>query len=908
MPPSQKVAKACKAMKPYGFPNWKVKAALKELLPLYDNQWELIEDDNYKVLFDRMVGEPKADERMEPEKNEASSSCRAKRGRSKKTEASLPLEPQDSEPLSKRLRPRYKKENSSVSISESTRISKTARRSRRQNRIEPMPGSKTSSETEDCEPLVKKPRRRQQQEQVSNAVDKSDLILTETSVVVLEGKENLLPFGYQEPFMEYLPRHQMEQSLVLVKAPDPLFVEIQLRRDAQFSHSCFEEEILHSTKLYLGGVETESNPVLQVEHAENSEAPKSKSELIQEKGKATGMPQVDAKEVTLSSDEGNDLLCFAEPQVVINKELCPSDNVHELRKNYSKHLITDEPSIGSILEDEVPLDVINLGKHLLLKAPSSLLCGDYSSNGNSYNEKKDDLKIPESRSPNGAEKDEVLGLSQLDIVSSPGGEVKLFFICKSSKQPGFCIPSLDMVVGSLEERYQKLYGLVTPNFSVMEVMRDICQSFLEIATTPTAERVSSMNESSIFDASKKLNVQNIQSDEHTGGSSSRPPKHSCGSIKFQNLIKVRPKIGRGITVSGFGSLHHLASFENRASGCNLKSSSGEAVQKHTSSPVILTPYDYIDDITRGKEKVKISLLNGSNAEKSLAFLYISQNMVYKGARVKFTMDCISEGDCCSHCSKDCLSFSMPCECAGQTEGEFAYAPGGLLKESFLEDCITLNQASERCHYFFCKDCPLERSNGGNQCELCEGHLMRKFIKECWSKCGCSNTCGNRVVQQGISVALQVFQALEGKGWGVRTLEDLPKGAFVCEYAGEVVTCSELDERNKQSTSSKKNMYSVLLDAGWGKEGILKDEEALCLDATRYGNVARFINHRCSDANLIEVPVKVEIPNHHYYHLALFTTRKVAAMEELTWDYGINFEGPEKPFKCQCGSLMCRDSN
>lgn len=276
------------------------------------------------------------------------------------------LEPQDSEPLSKRLRSRYKKENSSVSTSESRRISTTAPRSRRQNRIEPMPGSKTSSETEDCEPLVKKPRRRQQEEQVSNAVDKSDLILAETSVELLEGEENLLSFGYKEPFMEYLSRHQMEQSLVLVKPPDPFFVEIQLRRDAQFSHSCFEEEILDSTKLYLGGVETESNPVLQVGHAENSEASKSKSKLIQEKGKAPVIPQVDAEEVTLSSEEGNDILCFSEPQVAINKELCPSDNVHELPKNDSKRLTTDEPSIGSILEDEVPLDGINPGKHLLL--------------------------------------------------------------------------------------------------------------------------------------------------------------------------------------------------------------------------------------------------------------------------------------------------------------------------------------------------------------------------------------------------------------------------------------------------------------------------------------------------------------------------------------------------------------
>lgn len=83
---------------------------------------------------------------------------------------------------------------------------------------------------------------------------------------------------------------------------------------------------------------------------------------------------------------------------------------------------------------------------------------------------------------------------------------------------------------------------------------------------------------------------------------------------------------------------------------------------------------------------------------------------------------------------------------------------------------------------------------------------------------------------------------EGKGWGLRTLEDLPKGAFICEYVGEIVTNTELDERNKLSTG-KKHTYPVLLDADWGSEGVLKDEEALCLDATVYGNVARFINHR-----------------------------------------------------------------
>ncbi|CAB4299045.1 unnamed protein product [Prunus armeniaca] len=169
---------------------------------------------------------------------------------------------------------------------------------------------------------------------------------------------------------------------------------------------------------------------------------------------------------------------------------------------------------------------------------------------------------------------------------------------------------------------------------------------------------------------------------------------------------------------------------------------------------------------------------------------------------------------------------------------------------------------------------------------CKGHLLQKFIKECWSKCWCNKKCGNRIVQQSITVKLQVFLTPEGKGWGLRTLEDLPPGAFVCEYVGEILTNTELHERNVGSPGNKNTRYQVLLDAGWGSKGVLKDEEVLCLDATVYGNVARFINHRCSDATLVEIPVEVETPDHHYYHIALFTRRKVDAMEELTWVRGV----------------------
>lgn len=91
----------------------------------------------------------------------------------------------------------------------------------------------------------------------------------------------------------------------------------------------------------------------------------------------------------------------------------------------------------------------------------------------------------------------------------------------------------------------------------------------------------------------------------------------------------------------------------------------------------------------------------------------------------------------------------------------------------------------------------------------------------------------------------MFFTGEGKGWGLRTLDELAKGAFVSEYVGEVLTNTELYERTVQSMHNARHKHPVLLDAHWGSEGMVKDKEALCLDGTFYGNVGRFINHRCA---------------------------------------------------------------
>ncbi|KAG9275857.1 histone-lysine N-methyltransferase SETDB1 [Astyanax mexicanus] len=61
------------------------------------------------------------------------------------------------------------------------------------------------------------------------------------------------------------------------------------------------------------------------------------------------------------------------------------------------------------------------------------------------------------------------------------------------------------------------------------------------------------------------------------------------------------------------------------------------------------------------------------------------------------------------------------------------------------------------------------------------------IYECNKRCRCNHQmCINRLVQHGLQVRLQLFKT-QNKGWGIRCLDDVAKGSFVCIYAGKILT-------------------------------------------------------------------------------------------------------------------------
>ena len=169
---------------------------------------------------------------------------------------------------------------------------------------------------------------------------------------------------------------------------------------------------------------------------------------------------------------------------------------------------------------------------------------------------------------------------------------------------------------------------------------------------------------------------------------------------------------------------------------------------------------------------------------------------------------------------------------------------------------------------------------------------REAIYECTSKCKCPpDTCANRVLQNGIKVPLQLFKTVD-KGWGLKALAPVKKGQFVIEYVGDVIDSGEADAR-------KGNTY--LFDLDFNPDG----ESQYTIDAKSFGNLSRFINSCCYEANLRSLGVFVDCQDPDLPRMGFFANRDIEAGEELTFDYMMQGGAGNDCENCRCGSTKCR---
>ncbi|KAI3431442.1 hypothetical protein D9Q98_004494 [Chlorella vulgaris] len=146
------------------------------------------------------------------------------------------------------------------------------------------------------------------------------------------------------------------------------------------------------------------------------------------------------------------------------------------------------------------------------------------------------------------------------------------------------------------------------------------------------------------------------------------------------------------------------------------------------------------------------------------------------------------------------------------------------------------------------------------------------------------------------------------GWGAFAKRRHAAHDMVIEYVGELVRPSVSDLR-QAAPPRESRVYDGLVGAG---TYVFRLNKALCVDATRAGNLAHMLNHSC-DPNCYSRTISITeggtggtgtAGSEVVDHVVIFAKRDIQIGEELTYDY--RFCGKEQ-LPCNCGAATCRGS-
>ncbi len=103
-----------------------------------------------------------------------------------------------------------------------------------------------------------------------------------------------------------------------------------------------------------------------------------------------------------------------------------------------------------------------------------------------------------------------------------------------------------------------------------------------------------------------------------------------------------------------------------------------------------------------------------------------------------------------------------------------------------------------------------------------------------------------------------------KRLGIKTLQNLKARAFVFESIRGIMNNEKLGRRLDKCLGDGKKVenYVIPLDVDWELERTMLNDETLCLDAMIFENIVWFLNHRCEDANLLDMLLRIETHHQH----------------------------------------------
>ncbi|XP_054788663.1 histone-lysine N-methyltransferase ASHH2-like isoform X2 [Prosopis cineraria] len=185
-----------------------------------------------------------------------------------------------------------------------------------------------------------------------------------------------------------------------------------------------------------------------------------------------------------------------------------------------------------------------------------------------------------------------------------------------------------------------------------------------------------------------------------------------------------------------------------------------------------------------------------------------------------------------------------------------------------------------CH---CKPPPKGQLGCGDEC------LNRMLNIECvQGACSCGDLCSNQQFQKRNYAKLKWFKCGK-KGYGLKAIEGISEGQFLVEYVGEVLDMHAYEAQQREyALKGHRHFYFMALN---GSEVI---------DASKKGNLGRFINHSCDpNCRTEKWMVNGEIC------IGLFALRDIKQDEEVTFDYNYVRVFGAAAKKCYCGSPHCR---
>ncbi|XP_008321419.1 histone-lysine N-methyltransferase SETDB1-B isoform X3 [Cynoglossus semilaevis] len=214
------------------------------------------------------------------------------------------------------------------------------------------------------------------------------------------------------------------------------------------------------------------------------------------------------------------------------------------------------------------------------------------------------------------------------------------------------------------------------------------------------------------------------------------------------------------------------------------------------------PCYYIPDITDGKEDIPLSCVNEIDSTPPPDVAYSKERIPEDGVFINTSSDFLVGCDCTDGCldKSKCSCHQLTLQATGCTPGGQINPNAGYLYKR-LEECLPTG------------------------------------IYECNKRCKCcAEMCTNRLVQHGLQVRLQLFKT-QNKGWGIRCLDDVAKGSFVCIYAGKILTDDFADkeglEMGDEYFANLDHIESVEnFKEGYESEAHCSDSEGSGVDMSR----------------------------------------------------------------------------